>query len=135
MFWPQTGETQYHAQLGLPDKCRVIKGLVVCNNRDLRPLDLPNGLALGCYQPSPELLYYHFINCNLSFFYVQIFQSTYIKFRSFKICLCIYLLTNHIFMGVTITLFYLFIFLTFLMNKNIILPKSSIYDISMCKIT
>ncbi len=31
MSWrPQTGVTQYHAQLGLPDKGRAIKGLVVC---------------------------------------------------------------------------------------------------------
>ena len=51
----QTGATQYHAQLGLPDKGRVIKGLVVCNSWDLKPLDLLNGLALGCYQPSPEV--------------------------------------------------------------------------------
>ena len=55
MPWPQTGATQYHAQLGLPDKGRAIKGLVVCNNRDLESLDLLNGLALGCYQPSPEV--------------------------------------------------------------------------------
>ncbi len=58
MPWPQTGATQYHAQLGLPkDKSRAIKGLVVCNNRDLEPLDLQNGLAIGCYQPSPEVYY------------------------------------------------------------------------------
>ena len=31
MPWPQTGATHYHAQLGLPDKGRAIKGLVVCN--------------------------------------------------------------------------------------------------------
>ncbi len=31
MPWPKTGATQYHAQLGLPDKGRAIKGLVVCN--------------------------------------------------------------------------------------------------------
>ena len=53
MLWPQTGATQYHAQLGLPDKGRAIKGLVVW---DLEPLDLLNGLALGCYQPSLEIL-------------------------------------------------------------------------------
>ena len=52
----QTGATQYHAQLGLPDKGRVIKGLVVCNNWDLEPLDLLNSPALGWYQPSPEVL-------------------------------------------------------------------------------
>ena len=56
MPWPQTGLTQYHAQLGLPDRGLAIKGLVVCNNRDLEPFDLQNGLALGCYQPSPEVL-------------------------------------------------------------------------------
>ena len=32
MPWPQTVATQYYAQLGLPDKGRAIKGLVVCNN-------------------------------------------------------------------------------------------------------
>ncbi len=37
MPWPQTGVTHYHAQLGLPDKGRAIKGLVVCNDRDLEP--------------------------------------------------------------------------------------------------
>ncbi len=42
MPWPQTGATQYHAQLGLPDKGRAIKGLRVCNNWDLEPLDLLN---------------------------------------------------------------------------------------------
>ena len=56
MPWPQTGATHYHAQLGLPDNGRAIKGLVVCNNWDLEPSDLLNGLALGCYQPSPEVL-------------------------------------------------------------------------------
>ena len=56
MPWPQTGATQYHAQLGLLDKGRAIKGLVVCNNWDIEPLDLLKGLALGCYQPSPEVL-------------------------------------------------------------------------------
>ncbi len=47
---------QYNAQLGLPDKGRTIKVLVVCNIWDLEPLDLLNGMALGCYQPSPEIL-------------------------------------------------------------------------------
>ena len=55
MPWPQTGATQYYAQLGLPDKGRASKGLVVCNNWDLELLDLLNGLALGCYQPSTEV--------------------------------------------------------------------------------
>ncbi len=54
MPWPQTGATQYHAQFGLQDKGHAIKGLVVWNNWDLEPLDLLNGLALGCYQPATE---------------------------------------------------------------------------------
>ncbi len=37
---PKTGATQYHAQLELLDKGRAIKGLVVCNDLDLGPLDL-----------------------------------------------------------------------------------------------
>ena len=53
---PNIGVTYYHTQLELPDKGRAIKGLVVCNNLDLEPLDLLIGLALGCYQPSPEVL-------------------------------------------------------------------------------
>ncbi len=48
---PQTVATQ----LGLPDKGRAIRELVDCNNWNLEPLDLLNGLALGCYQPSPEV--------------------------------------------------------------------------------
>ena len=54
--WPQTGTTHSHAQLGLPDKGHAIKRLVVCSNWDLELLVLLNGLALGCYQPSPEVL-------------------------------------------------------------------------------
>ncbi len=46
----QNRPTHYHAQLGLPDKGRAIKGLVVCYGWDLEPLDLLNGLTLGCYQ-------------------------------------------------------------------------------------
>ena len=56
MPWPQIGASQYHAQLGLSDKGRAVKGLIVCNNKDLEPLDLQNGLALGCYQPFLEVL-------------------------------------------------------------------------------
>ncbi len=55
MPWPQTGATQYYAQLRLPDKGRAIKGLVVCNDWDLELLELLNTLALGCYQPSLEV--------------------------------------------------------------------------------
>ena len=50
MPWPQTGENQYPAQLGLRDKGRAIKGLVVCNDWNLEPLDLLNGMALGYYE-------------------------------------------------------------------------------------
>ena len=46
----QTGASQYHVQLGDPDKGRGIKGLVVSNGWDQEPLDLLKGLALGCYQ-------------------------------------------------------------------------------------
>ncbi len=52
MPWPRKGATQYHAHLGLPAKCRAIKGLDVSYDRDLEPLDLLNGMALGCYQLS-----------------------------------------------------------------------------------
>ncbi len=37
MHWPQTGATHYHAQSGLPDKGRPIKGLVGRNSWDLEP--------------------------------------------------------------------------------------------------
>ncbi len=47
---------KFHAQLGLPDKGRAIKALVVCNSWDLEPLDLLNGLVLGSNQPSPDVL-------------------------------------------------------------------------------
>ena len=53
MLWYITGATHYHAYLGLPDKSRIIKGLVVCNDWDLEPLDLLTGQTLG-YQPSPR---------------------------------------------------------------------------------
>ncbi len=55
MYWPKTGTIQHHAQLGIPDKGRAIKRLDGCNNWDLEPFDPLNGLALGCYQPSPGL--------------------------------------------------------------------------------
>ncbi len=47
---PKTGATHYHAQLGLPDKDRAIKGLFVSNGLDLEPLNLLNGLAQDYYQ-------------------------------------------------------------------------------------
>ena len=37
MPWHQTGATHYHAQLGLPDKGRAIKGLVICNDLEFGP--------------------------------------------------------------------------------------------------
>ena len=39
MPWPQTGESQHHAELGLPDKGYAIKWLVVSKDRDLEPLE------------------------------------------------------------------------------------------------
>ena len=56
MPWPKTGATNCYAQLGLPDKGHIIKRLVVCSGLCLGPLDLLNGLALGYYLPSPEVL-------------------------------------------------------------------------------
>ncbi len=52
---PQTGATNFHKRLGLPDKGRAMKGLVVYNNWDY-PLEMLNGLALRCYHSSPEVL-------------------------------------------------------------------------------
>ncbi len=46
MPWPKTGATQYNAQLGLPYKGCAIKGLVVCNSRNLEPWDLLNRMAI-----------------------------------------------------------------------------------------
>ncbi len=51
MPWTKTGATQYHEQLGLPEKGRAIKGLVVCNSWDLETWDQ----AINCFQPSPEV--------------------------------------------------------------------------------
>ncbi len=50
--WSKTCATHYQAQIGLSDK-----GLVVCNGRNLEPFNLLNDLALGCYQPSPEICF------------------------------------------------------------------------------
>ncbi len=50
MPWPKMGVTHHPALLGLPDE-----GIVVCNGWDLEPLDLLDGLALQCYQPSPDI--------------------------------------------------------------------------------
>ena len=52
MPWPNT----LPCTIRIPDKGRAIKGLIVCcNGWDLEPLDLPKGLALGCYPPSPKV--------------------------------------------------------------------------------
>ncbi len=95
MPWPQTGAIQYHAQLGLPDKGHAIKGLAVCNDWDLVPLDLLNGMTLGSYQPSPEVLLNlkslksnnFFKLCNILFFAIQqyaiVSEGTYIKTQSY----------------------------------------------------
>ncbi len=48
----QTGATQYHVHVELPDKGRAIKGLIDCKL---------NGLALSYYQPSPEVLIVSYI--------------------------------------------------------------------------
>ena len=56
MPWPQTDAIQYHAKSGLPDKGRAIKGFIVCNDLELEPLDLMNGLALGWYQVSAPVV-------------------------------------------------------------------------------
>ncbi len=56
MLLPKIGKTDYHEQLGLQDKGRAIKEIiVVCNDWNLKSLDILNGLAVGCYQPSPEV--------------------------------------------------------------------------------
>ncbi len=41
----------------IPDKGRAIKVLVICNNWDLEPLDLPNVLALSINRPLRYLSY------------------------------------------------------------------------------
>ncbi len=45
MPWPQTGETLFHAQIGLQDK----------------------GCALGCYQPTPKVLIVSYYNLEFYF--------------------------------------------------------------------
>ncbi len=53
---PQTGATQFHAQLGhTSDKGRAIKEFVGSNSWPLEPYDVLNILAIDCYQQSPEL--------------------------------------------------------------------------------
>ncbi len=46
----------YHAKLGLRDKYRAITGFFhLQNGLDQGLLDLLNGLAQGCYQPTPQI--------------------------------------------------------------------------------
>ncbi len=47
----KTGATQYHAHLSLQVKGCAIEGLDIYNNRDLRPLNLLNGLLNLRYDP------------------------------------------------------------------------------------
>ncbi len=81
--WPKTGATQYHAQLRLLEKDRTIKGLVVCNSRDLEPWELLNSLALGCYQPSPVQKTHMYVHKNRSreetikYFFVYVASRTH----------------------------------------------------------
>ena len=51
-------KSYYHVQSGISDKGCAIKGLVVRNCRDLESFEMFNCLALGCYQPSPDILIY-----------------------------------------------------------------------------
>ena len=57
MSWPKIDAIHYHVQLSLSYKGRAIKGMVVAIVGMLLPEDLPNGLALRCYQPSRPLRY------------------------------------------------------------------------------
>ena len=65
MPWPKTGATHYHAQFGLPDKCRAIKELVVKwvllnlirrKRKDLAPHGYPglSDLTLECHGQMPR---------------------------------------------------------------------------------
>ena len=55
MQWPIIGTTNRHAQLKIPDEDCKIK-VIVCNGWDLKPLELRNSVALGCYQPWRNIL-------------------------------------------------------------------------------
>ena len=50
---PQTGATQYHAQLGHPDKGRAFKRLVLCNKLESRSFGPAKRSNPRLYQPSP----------------------------------------------------------------------------------
>ena len=61
MPWSRTDITCYQIQLGLPDKGRVIKDLVDCNDWDLEPLDLLNGIN----RIKKDLFYEYFAHLSL----------------------------------------------------------------------
>ena len=56
MPWPKNRRNSIPCTVRTSDKGRVIKELIFFNNWDLEPLDLLNGLSVGCYPPSPEVL-------------------------------------------------------------------------------
>ena len=58
MSWPNIGATHYHTELGLQTKFVQSQGGCLQQIWYLEPLDLINGLALGCYKPSTALRYY-----------------------------------------------------------------------------
>ena len=61
MPWPKAGATQYHTELGLPDKSRASKGLVVCYLVWLESLGWVCGPAQMCC--SGGLLLWSVTNC------------------------------------------------------------------------
>ncbi len=76
------------------DKGRAIIGLIVCNGMDLGPLDQVNGLALGCYQLSPEVW---FANWAL-FAVVSLCNYDHLKICNLRVyvinCMWLYTATN-----------------------------------------
>ncbi len=59
MPWPKTGATQYHAQLGLPDNGRAIKGLIICHSWDIiiEPWDLAKRSGPRLFSTVPRVRY------------------------------------------------------------------------------
>ncbi len=56
MPWLKTGTTNYHTQLGLPDKDCAIKGYVFCISWGLEPFKLPEQSGSWVnYKLFPEL--------------------------------------------------------------------------------
>ncbi len=82
MPWHKLGATHYHA---LPDKSPAITGLFSFSVWELESLELLNGLALGCYQPSPEIFFEAVLKknkvldkINLLFFEEKIFLKNFL---------------------------------------------------------